>query len=67
MNYVPFNRNFFLSFSLLFLGLPSWAQDNVIEEVFVTAEKRSESLQDISQAVTAIVTRILNLKISNQW
>ena len=28
--------------------------ENVIEEVFVTAEKRSESLQDISQAVTAI-------------
>ena len=54
MNYIPFNRNFLLSISLLFFGLPLWAQDNVIEEVFVTAEKRSESLQDISQAVTAI-------------
>ena len=54
MNYIPFNRNFLLSISLLFFGLPLLAQDNVIEEVFVTAEKRSESLQDISQAVTAI-------------
>ncbi len=54
MNRIPFNRNFFLSISLLLFGLPLWAQDNVIEEVFVTAEKRSESLQDISQAVTAI-------------
>ena len=32
------------------------AQDNklVFEEVMVTAEKRSESLQDISQAITAL-------------
>jgi iron complex outermembrane receptor protein len=54
MNYISFNRNFLLSISLLFFGLPLWAQVNVIEEIFVTAEKRSESLQDISQAVTAI-------------
>ena len=54
MNHIFFNRNFLLSISLSFFGLPLWAQDNVIEEVFVTAEKRSESLQDISQAVTAI-------------
>ena len=38
-----------LSFNLL-------AQDSAltIEEVIVTAEKRSESLQDISQAITAL-------------
>ena len=43
-----------LSICLLLFGVSAFSQDNVIEEVFVTAEKRSESLQDISQAVTAI-------------
>jgi iron complex outermembrane receptor protein len=41
-------------FALLFGSIGLSAQDSFIEEVFVTAEKRSESLQDISQAVTAI-------------
>ena len=41
-------------FALLFACIGLSAQDSFIEEVFVTAEKRSESLQDISQAVTAI-------------
>ena len=41
-------------FALLFCCIGLSAQDSFIEEVFVTAEKRSESLQDISQAVTAI-------------
>ena len=54
MNHISFQINFLLSISLLFFGVSLLAQDNVIEEVFVTAEKRSESLQDISQAVTAI-------------
>ena len=40
--------------TLLFGCISLSAQDSFIEEVFVTAEKRSESLQDISQAVTAI-------------
>ena len=41
--------------ALLFCGNVA-AQDNklVFEEVMVTAEKRSESLQDISQAITAL-------------
>jgi len=43
-----------LSICLLLFSVSAFSQDNVIEEVFVTAEKRSESLQDISQAVTAI-------------
>ena len=44
-----------IKFFILLLGcIGLSAQDNFIEEVFVTAEKRSESLQDISQAVTAI-------------
>ena len=41
-------------FALLFGCIGLSAQENFIEEVFVTAEKRNESLQDISQAVTAI-------------
>ena len=41
-------------FTLLFGCIGLSAQDSFIEEVFVTAEKRSESLQDISQAVTAL-------------
>ena len=47
-------QNFFLLSISLFFGVSLLAQENVIEEVFVTAEKRSESLQDISQAVTAL-------------
>jgi iron complex outermembrane receptor protein len=44
-----------IKFLTLLLGCISLsAQDSFIEEVFVTAEKRSESLQDISQAVTAL-------------
>ena len=54
MDYIFFNKKFLLFISLLVFGPSLLAQDNVIEEVFVTAEKRSESLQDISQAVTAI-------------
>jgi len=48
--------NAFMYFSVLFmLTFSAYAQNNsVIEEVIVTAEKRSESLQDISQSVTAI-------------
>ena len=33
-----------------------------IEEVIVVAEKRSESLQDVSQAVTAITSSELEIK-----
>jgi iron complex outermembrane receptor protein len=53
MNDLFFNKKT-LSICLLLFGVSVFSQDNVIEEVFVTAEKRSESLQDISQAVTAI-------------
>ena len=47
-------RNFIALAGIFALNFEIHAQNNVIEEVFVTAEKRSESLQDISQAVTAI-------------
>ena len=53
MNVISLNK-IFLYICLLLFGVTVFSQDNVIEEVFVTAEKRSESLQDISQAVTAI-------------
>ena len=54
MNYTSFHKRFLIIISLFVFGSSLLAQDNVIEEVFVTAEKRSESLQDISQAVTSI-------------
>jgi len=38
------------------------AQERVLEEVVVVAEKRSESLQDLSQAVTAIGENELDVK-----
>ena len=53
MNDISLNK-IFLYICLLLFCISAFSQDNVIEEVFVTAEKRSESLQDISQAVTAI-------------
>jgi len=53
MNDLFYNKKT-LSICLLLVSVSVFSQDNVIEEVFVTAEKRSESLQDISQAVTAI-------------
>ena len=42
--------------SIFVLHLNTYSQDeqSVFEEVIVTAEKRDESLQDVSQAVTAI-------------
>ena len=61
MNYISFNKKF-LSICLLLFGTSAFSQDSVIEEVFVTAEKRSESLQDISQAVTAISDEDLESK-----
>ncbi|MFT5578765.1 MAG: iron complex outermembrane receptor protein [Paraglaciecola psychrophila] len=38
------------------------AEDRAIEEIVVTAEKRSESLQDLSQAVTALTSKDLDNK-----
>ena len=44
----------FLLTILLSFELYSQDEQSVFEEVIVTAEKRDESLQDVSQAVTAI-------------
>ena len=47
--------NTFLYFLPIFLlSFDAHTQNNTIEEVIVSAEKRSESLQDVSQAVSAL-------------
>ena len=47
--------NTFLYFLPTFLlSFDAYTQNNTIEEVIVSAEKRSESLQDVSQAVSAL-------------
>ena len=57
-NYV--NKSFlFLSFFAFF---NMTAQEAVIEEVIVTAEKRSESRQDVSKAVTALSSEEIERK-----
>jgi outer membrane receptor protein involved in Fe transport len=43
--------------------LNSQEEEQVFEEVIVTAEKRDESLQDVSQAVTAITENEIEAKI----
>ncbi len=62
MSYITFYKKLFLSIFLLFFGAHVFSQENIIEEVFVTAEKRSESLQEISQAVTAITDEDIESK-----
>ena len=52
-------------FSVLCLAAITEAQ--VIEDVIVTAEKRSESVQDISQSVTAITEDDLDAKNINSF
>ena len=49
-------NSYLLSIVTVLLPLNAAAQDErpLLEEIIVTAEKRSESLQDLSQAVTAL-------------
>ena len=51
----------------LALCLVTFAEAQVIEDVIVTAEKRSESVQDISQSVTAITEDDLDAKNINSF
>ena len=67
MNYNIFYKQILLIVSFLFFMTYSFAQENTIEEVFVTAEKRSESVQDISQAVTAISSEDIESKNINSF
>ena len=50
----------FLALTMLSFG--AYAQNSSIEEVIVSAEKRSESLQDVSQAVSALSDSDLEAK-----
>ena len=52
----------FASYLLGLLTFSSFSSAAEIEEVIVTAEKRSESLQDVSQSVTAITSSELEVK-----
>ena len=49
-------------FALILLSFGANAQNSTIEEVIVSAEKRSESLQDVSQAVSALSNSDLEAK-----
>ena len=54
---------YLLTFFFLFnINLNSQEEEQVFEEVIVTAEKRDESLQDVSQAVTAITENEIEAK-----
>ncbi|MDA8815606.1 TonB-dependent receptor [Gammaproteobacteria bacterium] len=57
-----FKKLFTSSTFFLALFLVTFAEAQVIEDVIVTAEKRSESLQDISQSVTALTEEELETK-----
>ena len=55
--------NTFMYFSALFmLNFDAYAQNSAIEEVIVSAEKRNESLQDVSLSVTALTEEELESK-----
>ncbi len=49
-------------FLVIFASSQSWAESLVIEEIIVTAEKRAESLQNVSKAITALTSEELEEK-----
>ena len=64
MKFSPFGKTFLFSTLFVFMSIDATAQDSqsVFEEVIVTAEKRNESLQSVSQAVTAITSSEVEAK-----
>jgi outer membrane receptor protein involved in Fe transport len=55
--------NTLMYFSAFFmLTFDAYAQNSAIEEVIVSAEKRNESLQDVSISVTALTEDVLETK-----
>ncbi len=54
-------RNLVCAVVALVLGQSLWAQELAIEEIVVTASKRSESIQDVSTSVTAFSEEDLQL------
>ena len=58
-----FKLNTFMYFTAVFLlNIDAYAQNSAIEEVIVSAEKRNESLQDVSLSVTALTESELETK-----
>ena len=56
----------FIVFLILTLGLSLGAWAATLEEVVVTAQKREQSLQDVSTAVSAVdMNRLVNAHINN--
>ena len=53
MKFLKLNTSLYF-LPIFLLSFDSLTQNNTIEEVIVSAEKRSESLQDVSQAVSAL-------------
>ena len=53
---------FFLLLFTSIVSFNSYSQESVIEDIIVTAEKRDESLQTVSQAVTALTDSELEAK-----
>ena len=63
MKFVPFKKSALVAaVGLAAVGTQAVAEQFKLEEVVVVAEKRSESLQDLSQAVTAITSNELDQK-----
>ena len=64
MKFTIFFRTLFASSFLLSYAISMQSQEGelVFEEVIVTAEKRDESLQSVSQAVTAITDSEIDAK-----
>jgi iron complex outermembrane receptor protein len=68
MKLVPFKTSALVAaIGLTIAGTQATANELKLEEVVVVAEKRSESLQDLSQAVTAITSDELDQKNINSF
>ena len=60
-----FGKTIFVAFLTITINIQGQDDQSVFEEVIVTAEKRSESLQGVSQAVTALTSSEIEVKNIN--
>ena len=60
-----FGQTIFVAFLAITINIQGQDDQSVFEEVIVTAEKRSESLQGVSQAVTALTSSEIEVKNIN--
>ena len=60
-----FGKTIFVAFLTISMNIQGQDEQSVFEEVIVTAEKRSESLQGVSQAVTALTSSEIEVKNIN--